>query len=192
MPSHFLSRPPLLQRGGSGFSLVFVVRDAKGMVEGTCNGWVGADHPWPPPKVGEVAEGRPTEGAPEALAVSRFKGTPTADETVGARQCPSAAQHQSPSRPPEAAAAEASLEVERLQGAIAALGEGNPLSAPLQAALRSARTKSKVLRVNERVEACKGFVERAKKRLVRTHFRGRIEGKRGTSPPIAGRVRGTV
>ena len=51
----------------------------------------------------------------------------------------------------------ASLEVERLQGAVAALGEGNPLSAPLQAALRSARTKSKVLPVNERV-----------KRLVRT------------------------
>ena len=58
-------------------------------------------------------------------------------------------------------------EVERLQGAIAALGEGNPLSALLQAALRSARTKSKVLPVNERVEACKGFIERAKKRLVR-------------------------
>ena len=73
----------------------------------------------------------------------------------------------STSRPPEAAAAEASLEVERLQGAISALGEGNPLSAPLQAALRSARTKSKVLPVNERVEACKGFLERAKKRLVR-------------------------
>ena len=58
------------------FSLVFVVRDAKGMVE-ACNGRVGADHPWPPPKVGEVAEGRPTEGAPEAQLVSRFKGTPT-------------------------------------------------------------------------------------------------------------------
>ena len=55
-----------------------------------------------------------------------------------------------------------------MQGATVALGEGNPLSSPLQAALRSARTKSKVLPVNERVEACKGFFERAKKRLVRT------------------------
>ena len=56
------------------FSLVFVVRDAKGMVEGTCNGWVGAGHPWPPPKVGEVAEGRSTESAPEAQPVSHFQG----------------------------------------------------------------------------------------------------------------------
>ena len=54
----------------------------------------------------------------------------------------------STSRPPDAAAAEANLEVERLQGAIVALGE--------------------VLPVNERVEACKGSLERAKKRLVRT------------------------
>ena len=102
----------------------------------------------------------------------------------------------STSRPPEAAAAEASLEVERLQGAIVALGEGNPLSAPLQAAFCSARTKSKVLPVNERVEACKGFVERAKKRLVRTKaviakaheqkliFEAKIEGRRGTSLPV--------
>ena len=74
----------------------------------------------------------------------------------------------STSRLPEAAAAEASLEVERLQGVIPALGEGNPLSAPLQAALHSARTKSKVLPVDERVEACNGFLERAKKRHVRT------------------------
>ena len=105
----------------------------------------------------------------------------------------SALLQRSTSRPPEAAAAEASLEVERLQGAIAALGEGNPLSAPLQAALRSARTKSKVLPVNERVEACKGFLERAKKRLFRTEaviakaprtetdFRGRIEARHVSS-----------
>ena len=65
-------------------------------------------------------------------------------------------------------AAEANLEVERLQGVIAALGEGSPLCAPLQAAFRSARTKSNFRPVNERVEACKGFLERAKKRFVRT------------------------
>ena len=70
------------------------------------------------------------------------------------------------SRPPEEMAVEASLEVERLQGAIAALGESNPLFAPLQEALRGARAKSKVAPVNERVEACKSFIERAKKRIV--------------------------
>ena len=49
-----------------------------------------------------------------------------------------------------------------------------PQAAEAQAALRSARTKSKVLPVNGRVEACKGFLERAKKRqrLVQTDFRG--------------------
>ena len=39
---------------------------------------------------------------------------------------------------------------------------------PVAGSLRSARTKSKILQVNETVEACKGFLERAKKRLVRT------------------------
>ena len=55
-----------------------------------------------------------------------------------------------------------------MQGAIATLGESNPLFVPLQKALRGARAKSKVPPVNERVEACKCFIERAKKRIVRT------------------------
>ena len=65
-------------------------------------------------------------------------------------------------------AAEASLEVERLQGAIVALGESNLVSVPLEEAIPGARAKSKVPAVNERVEACKCFIERAKKRIVRT------------------------
>ena len=72
------------------------------------------------------------------------------------------------SRPPEAVAAEASVEVECLLGAIAALGESNPHSTPLKEAIRVARAKSKVLPVTERIEACKSFIERARKRLVRT------------------------
>ena len=72
------------------------------------------------------------------------------------------------SRPREEVAAEASSEVHRLEGAIAALGESNPLCAPLKDALRVVRAKSKVHPVKERVEACKGFIERAKKRLTRT------------------------
>ena len=72
------------------------------------------------------------------------------------------------SRPPEEVAAEASSKVHRLEGAIAALGESNPLCALLKDALRVVRAKSKVLPVNERIEACKGFIERAKKCFTRT------------------------
>ena len=71
------------------------------------------------------------------------------------------------SRPPEAVAVEAILEVERLQGAIAALGEGNPHSVPMKEALSVARAKSKVLPANESIGACKSFIGRAKKRLIR-------------------------
>ena len=48
------------------------------------------------------------------------------------------------------------------------MGESNPLCAFLKDALRVVRAKSKVLPVCERVEACKCFIERAKKRLTRT------------------------
>ena len=52
-----------------------------------------------------------------------------------------------------------------MEGAIAALEESNPLCAH---ALRVVRAKSKVLPVNERIEACKGFIEKAKRRFTRT------------------------
>ena len=50
------------------------------------------------------------------------------------------------SRLPEEVAAEASSEIHRLEGAIVALGESNPLHAPLKDALRVVRAKSKVQR----------------------------------------------
>ena len=95
---------------------------------------------------------------PRPKSESRFQGTPTVDETVGARQCPSAAQHQSP---PRSSRRRGKFGGRTIARSCRCVGEGNPLSAPLQAALRSARTKSKVLPVNERIEACK-------KGLVRT------------------------
>ena len=108
-----------------------------------------------------VAKGRSTVqgGDPETQSVSRFMPRAERDNVL---------PHRSASRPPEAVAAEASAEVERLLGAIAALGECNPHSTPLKEALRIARAKSKVLPVSERIEACKSFIERARKCLVWT------------------------
>ena len=163
--SHFLSRLPLLLRGGSGVLpfLLFVMprRWSKALVT---DGWVQIIR-GPRPKSEKWPKAGQQKVPPKRnqSAVSRGHPQPTRQW-----ERDSALLQRSTSRPPEAATTEASFEVERLEGAIAALGEGNPLSAPLQAALRSARTKSKVLPVNERVEACKGFLERAKKRLVRT------------------------
>ena len=65
------------------------------------------------------------------------------------------------SRPPEALAVDA---VERLESAIAVLGEANLHVRPLKDALEAAKSRSKVPPVAERVEACKKFLERAKRR----------------------------
>ena len=51
--------------------------------------------------------------------------------------------------------------------AIEVLGGDNVHTKSLQAALRSARTKTRVLPMSERVDACKMFMERAKKRVQR-------------------------
>ena len=66
------------------------------------------------------------------------------------------------SRPPEAATTEAQL----LEAAIAALGETNPHARLLKDALQAAKSKSKVPLVADRIEACKTFIERAKRRVV--------------------------
>ena len=163
--SHFLSRLPLLLRGGSGFLpfLLFVMPRGWSKAP-VMDGWVQIIR-GPRPKSEKWPKAGQQKVPPKRNQSAVSRGHP---QPMRQWERDSALLQRSTSRPPEAAAAEASLEVERLQGAIAALGEGNPLSAPLQAALRSARTKSKVLPVNERVEACKGFLERAKKRLVRT------------------------
>ena len=88
------------------------------------------------------------------------------------------------------------MEVERLQGGIGALGGG--MSAPLQAALRSARAKSKVIPVNERIEACKSFIERkdgsrdCQSPRTESNFRDRIAGWRSTVGTVAIFVRGAA
>ena len=98
-PGHIeVSRPPLLQRGGSGFLLF---RDAEGMVEGTRFGWVGADHPRSTSEVGAMAKGRSIvqAGDPETQPVSRFQGI-SAVVAGGERQRSSSTIWQSPPQKP--------------------------------------------------------------------------------------------
>ena len=98
--------PPLLQRGGSSFLLF---RDAKGMVESTHFGRMGADYPWSTPEVGEVAQGRSPDTQPSAVS----RGSPQLAQVDRDSVHP----QRSGSGLPEAVAAEASVEeVERLFG----------------------------------------------------------------------------
>ena len=72
-----------------------------------------------------------------------------------------------PSRVPEVVAAEATEEVRRLEAAVSALGEGNAHSKPLLKALEVARARSQIAPVDKRIESCKSFLERARKRAGR-------------------------
>ena len=71
------------------------------------------------------------------------------------------------SKPLEKVAADAVGEIERLQAAIAALGDSTTLVKPLQESLRVAQTRASVPPIQERVDSCKLFLERAKKRVQR-------------------------
>ena len=70
------------------------------------------------------------------------------------------------SKPPEKVAADAVGEIERLQAVIAALGDSTTL-VKLQEALRVAQTRASVSPIQERVDSCRLFLERAKKRVQR-------------------------
>ena len=72
-----------------------------------------------------------------------------------------------PSRAPKVVVADAVADVQRLEAAIAVLGGDNVHAKDLQEAFRVARSKTKVPPISERVEACKTFVEKAKKRVQR-------------------------
>ena len=54
-----------------------------------------------------------------------------------------------------------------MKAAISALGESSTLSKPLQEALRAAKVRASVPPIQERVDSCKLFLERAKKRVHR-------------------------
>ena len=70
------------------------------------------------------------------------------------------------SKPPEKVAADAVGENERLLSAIATLGDSTFVT-PLQEAVRVTQTRASVPPIQERVDSCKLFLERAIKRLQR-------------------------
>ena len=70
------------------------------------------------------------------------------------------------SRLPEVVGADAISEVERLEAAIGVLGETNSHAQLLLNALRVAKSRSKLPPVEERVEACNTFLERARRRVI--------------------------
>ena len=73
-----------------------------------------------------------------------------------------------PSRPPDQVAAEAIEEVHKLEAAVMALGVENTVHAKaLVEALKTARAKSRVPPVSERLISCRNFLDRARKRVAR-------------------------
>ena len=71
------------------------------------------------------------------------------------------------SRSPETVAVEAAAEVKQLEAAIGVLGENNVHAKSLHEALRVARNKTKLPPIQEQVESCKSFLDRARKRVLR-------------------------
>ena len=71
------------------------------------------------------------------------------------------------SRSPEIVAVEAAAEVKQLEAAIGVLGENNVHAKSLHEALRVARNKTKLPPIQDQVESCKSFLERARKRVLR-------------------------
>ena len=64
-------------------------------------------------------------------------------------------------------AAEAVAEVKQLQAAIGVLGENSVHAKALQDALRVVQNKAKLPPIQDQVESCKTFLERARKRVLR-------------------------
>ena len=62
---------------------------------------------------------------------------------------------------------EATEEVRRLEAAVSALGEGNMHAKPLLRALEVARARSQTAPLDKRIESCKSFLERDRKRAGR-------------------------
>ena len=92
--------------------------------------------------------------------------SPPVSSTQSGRQPPTVVtEPPRPNRTPEAVAEAAAEEVVRLESAVAALGEGNPLAKPLLAALKVARSKVNVP-VSVQIEMSEKYLARARKRLV--------------------------
>ena len=74
---------------------------------------------------------------------------------------------QQPSRSPESVAAHATAEVSRLESAISVLGGDNPHARPLLEAFKVAKSQATIPPIQDRINACKAYLERARKRVAR-------------------------
>ena len=70
-----------------------------------------------------------------------------------------------PARSPDLVSAETAQEVQRLENAVSALGEDNPLAKPFVSALKAAKSKLEAP-IGERLDSCQRFLERARKRVT--------------------------
>ena len=95
-----IARPPLLLRGGSGFLLFLLFVMPRGMVEGTCNGRVGADHPWPPVQSRRSGRRQANRRCPRSATSQPFQGDTHSRRVSGNETVPSpvAPQKQPPPR----------------------------------------------------------------------------------------------
>ena len=168
LASHFCSNFFLLARKKSHFRwfLLHLRQPSYGtqrMEFSSSSRGVGSSGPRATPQVGPVAscfEGRETPIT--TCARDDPKAGPLAPHLNGQEACTPIPAFK-PNRAPEVVVADAVADVQRLEAAIAVLGGDNVHAKGLQEALRVARSKTKVLPISERVEACKLFVERAKK-----------------------------
>ena len=72
-----------------------------------------------------------------------------------------------PSRSPESVAANAIADVLWLESAISLLGDDDPHARPLLEALKVSKMQATALPIQDRIKACKAYLERARKRLAR-------------------------
>ena len=72
-----------------------------------------------------------------------------------------------PSRAPEVVVNDAIGEIKSLEGAIDLLGPASVHAKPLLTALKAAQERSKVGPIQERLDSCRQFIDRAKKRVLR-------------------------
>ena len=123
---------------------------------------------WPPAK-GRVQQSEQGMGQGKGQVLSRVPTGRWRSRQFGfpqSNQGPTPPPLRQVSKPPEKVAADAIGEIQRLQAAIAALGDSTALVKPLQEALPVAQARASVPPSQERVDSCKLFLERAKKREV--------------------------
>ena len=122
---------------------------------------------WPRASNRSVAKSPAHKFPSPAPKKGKGKGQPRSPQSVQGQSVCAPPHLRHATKPPEKAAADAVEEIERLKAAISALGESSMLSKPLREALRAAQVRASVPPIQERVDSCKLFLERARKRVHR-------------------------